>query len=243
MHLGILKGDEIQALNTRFSEIFRKFKLELRAKRISATTIAKHLIQLEPELKIEQLREVKITLSHGMPTDRLFSQLGPFFTFTNYNLLELLIKEYGSTQLWLDMVTYVRNMEEFMSNTKVHEVMHYWPEGKVCYAGFSQLWIKLTPSNASTYTLKELHELQTKLCTEIKLSKTFINLGWLEPSSSIDAVWLVPTEVTCELKNAITNVDNNLHKESIQLILLKKELLYLHVSSKGNSIQLQIFTG
>lgn len=131
------------------------------------------------------------------------------------------------------MISYVHNMTAFMSNTTVHEAMHCWPRGKIRHDGFSQLWIKLTPNDPSTYTLKELNDFRTNLCRMLRFSTILVNLGWLEPSSSIDAVWLVPTGMVHELTEVILMADKYFHEERIQMILLDETLIYLHASIKG----------
>ena len=171
----------------------------------------------------------------GSTNSHLFSELNPLFTFANYSLLNFLISKFGSNQLKADMTSYVHNAEDLMSNTTVHEAISYWPgEKQTPHKNFSRLWIKLTPNDPSIYTLKELDDFRTKLCSKLKLSKILVSFGWLEPScSSVDAVWLVPTGIIHELIEAVSKVEKTFQKENVKMILLEEELLYLNISAKG----------
>ena len=237
MIAGIKVDNAINTLDKKFNKLRKQVESKWK---ISTKILAQSLTQLPTELKMKldtmiqnKLPGVEDALRVEMSISQLLSQLDPLFTFANYNLLNFLISKHGSTPLKADMISYVRNTEAFMSNTTVHEAMLYWPGDKVCHKDFSQLWIKVIPNDPSTYTLRELNDFRTQLCSKIEFSNILVNLGWIEPSSSVDVVWLVPKKIVHELSKAISKVDKSFHKENIQMILLEEELLYLYISAKG----------
>ena len=122
------------------------------------------------------------------------------------------------------MTSYVANIEMFMKNTTVGELMHFWPGDEVCPEHFSKFWAKIS-DDSKTYTLEKLNQLRKKLCSILRLSEVLFNLVWIEASRSFFAVWLIPNEVVSEVKESFIQItmDKNHH---ILMIVLDEMLVY-----------------
>ena len=127
------------------------------------------------------------------------------------------------------MTAYVQDVQIFMRETTVQEVMPYWPGTcKLLDSNdFLELWIKIE-KNPDTYTLEELNNFRDKYCATIKLSAVLSSLRSILPGKSFFAVWQVPTVAVNNITERIGQTDHNFYKtEHIQMILLDNKLLYL----------------
>ena len=124
------------------------------------------------------------------------------------------------------MNSYVQDVQVFMHETTVGDIMPYWRGRKISSEEFSELRVKIE-ANPETYTLQKLNELRDQHCTNIKLSAVLSSIKSLIPASSFFAVWLVPTAATTDLTKAV-----DFYKaEQVSMVVLDNKLLYLSDST------------
>jgi hypothetical protein len=220
---------KINKLERRFFTLHDQFKSELLQKNIPVEAISESLTLLPMELKLEydELVQAKLPQIETATTiTQLINRLNPLFTFIDYNLLNYLASKFGSAQLQAAMSSYIQDVQAFMHETTVGDVMPHWRGRKISSDEFSELWIKIK-ANAKTYTLQELQDFRDKHCATIKLSAVLSSIKSLIPTNSFFIVLLVPIATTIEVAKAI----HFYREEQVCMVVLDNKLLYLSDST------------
>ena len=157
----------------------------------------------------------------------LLLYLSPLFTFIDYGLFNHLVLKFGSLKLRNDMQTYLSKIQIFMRETKVADLIDYWPGGEESQVqNYSKLKAKFI-DDPKTYTLEELNKFRRQFCSQVMLSDFIFVLITLEAGESFFATWLVPTIVASELTKAISKIDDSFYQmEHITMISLNQMILY-----------------
>ena len=215
-------------LEGRLTDLRHRLKSELLQRNIPVETILDSLTLLPMELKLEYDESIQAKLPQletAITITELIRRLDPLFTFIDYNLLNYLASKFGSVQLKADMSSYIQDVQVFMRETTVAEVMPHW-QGTTISDKFSELWIKIK-ANPKTYTLQKLQEFREKHCATIKLSAVLSSIKSLIPASSFFIVLLVPTATTIEVAKAI----DFYREQQVCMVVLDNKLLYLSDST------------
>jgi hypothetical protein len=216
-------------LEGRFFALHDQLESELQQKNIPVEAVLKSLTLLPMKLKLEYDESVQANLPQIVTVTtikELIYWLNPLFTFIDYNLLNYLASKFGSAQLQAAMSSYIQDVQAFMHETTVGDVMPHWRGRKISSDEFSELWIKIK-ANPETYTLQELQEFRNKHCATIKLSAVLSSIKSLIPASSFFIVLLVPIATTIDVAKAI----DFYREEQVCMVVLNNKLLYLSDSA------------
>jgi hypothetical protein len=220
-------------LEGRFFTLHDQLESELHTnvlqKKITIKAIVKSLTLLPMELKPEfdELVQAKLPQIETVKTiSELINRLNPLFTFIDYNLLNYLASKFGSTRLQANMSSYIQDVQAFMRETTVGDLMPHWPGIKVSSDEFFELWMKIE-ENPETYTLQKVQEFRDKHCATIKLSAALSGIKSLIPASSFFIVLLVPKAITIEVAKTI----DFYKEEQVCMVILDNKLLYLSDST------------
>ena len=124
------------------------------------------------------------------------------------------------------MNSYVNEIQIFMRETTVGDVMEYWPGDEQPHLNYSELMAKFS-DDPKTYTLERLNNFRRKFCSKVRLSEFIFGLILLEAGESFFATWLVPTVVIPELKMMARKIENCFYREEhLLMISLDHEVLY-----------------
>ena len=173
--------------------------------------------------KNETLRELFLLLNH-------------LFSFFDYGLLEYIIKEFGNHVLNKDMKIYCNDMQVFMKQTTIKELIDCLPGQRKTPPNFEVLKAKIG-EDASKCTLDRINTLRRRFCAEVRLSEVVFCLIALEDSNSFIISWLVPSVLVPDLIRLTRNVRLNFfEEENIISVSVGKKLLYsrkiVHFGSK-----------
>ena len=126
------------------------------------------------------------------------------------------------------MTSYVQDVQAFMRETTVRQMMPHWPGKRLHSSDFSELWVKLEKDH-SVYTLEQLNELRDKHSANINLSAVLLSVKSLLPGQSLFAVWQIPTAAVSGVMEKIGSAEcNAFYKiECAMMIILDSKLLYL----------------
>ena len=126
------------------------------------------------------------------------------------------------------MTSYVTDIQAFMRETTVGEVMPYWPGKQLHSDDFTELWVKIE-KNPNEYTLEELNKFRDKHSATIKLSAVLSSIKSLLPGQSFFAIWQIPTVAVNDVVEKISSAEYNTfcEIEDIMMIILDNKLLYL----------------
>lgn len=227
--------DKIEKLEGRYRELHKRLQSEMVIGNVTVEDVLQSITLLPNKLKLEydisvQAKLPEVETITSIPP--LFRRLNPLFNFIDYTLLQYLVSEFGSANLNTDMSHYVDDMQVFMSETTIDDILPHWKGVKPDSNDFNELWIKLSVDH-KTYTLKELNALRNKHCAKIKLSAVLSGIVRLSPGGSFFAVWAIPSVAVNEVELAIRSVDPTFYEaEHISMIILNSKLVYLSESTK-----------
>ena len=230
-YAGINVEDSIETFQTTFKQLRKTLKAELveRIPVVPVDEVIDTITQLPIKLKLEYdktIQEKLPELEKAQTITQLFNRLNPLFNFIDYTLLEYLISEFGSATLKENMKSYVQDIQKFMKETTIADMIPHWPGDNVQSNHFRELITKIG-KDYKTYTLEELNQFRQKLCQKIKLSEVLFNIVRLDAASSFFVTWRVPSTVTATDLMAVRGRTQSLYRtENVQMILLDNKLIY-----------------
>ena len=92
----------------------------------------------------------------SVATSGVFLPFNPLFVFIGYDLLHHIISKFGSPELKNDMALYVKDVQVFMRETKVSDLIEHWPGCEESNLNYTKLKAKFK-DNPMTYTLERLN--------------------------------------------------------------------------------------
>ena len=203
---------QIENFEHRFSNLHEKILLELVANDdINTVKILNTLTLLPMQLRKEYEKAIKELLPAILHLERineLFYHLNPLLSFLDYGLLEYIIKRFGSDVIKEDMKAYSSDMQVFMKQTTIHQLIDHLPGQQEAPPNFSILKAKIG-KNAKTYTLAKIDTLRKRICAEIRLSEIVFRLIALEESNSFIVSWLVPTVFVSNLVESAREIQKH----------------------------------
>ena len=223
-------AEQIENFEYQFSNLHEKILLEIVANnKINTVKILNTLTLLPMQLRKEYekaIKELLPTLSHLESINELFYHLNPLLSFLDYGLLEYIIKRFGSYETKEDMKAYCNDMQVFMKETTVQQLIDHLPGQQEAPPNFSILKAKIG-DDAKTCTLAKIDSLRKRLCAEIRLSEIIFRLIALEESNSFIISWLVPSVSVPDLiKSALKIQENLFQAENIASLSVGNRWLY-----------------
>ena len=166
------------------------------------------------------------TLRREESIDNFFFSLNPLFSFIDYSLLEYIIKKFGSENLKKNMNSYSYDIQTFMKQTTVGQLMDLWPGEQDVPPDFSILMAKVNEDPYS-YSLEKLDILRKKYCAQAKLSDIVCVIIGVGKSSSFLAMLLIPSVLVPDLIESTRQIkDNFFQGESIASLSVDSRWLY-----------------
>ena len=242
-NIGSSVEERINNLEKRFNQHLRQLQMELNNKDISVQMLRNSLTELPTSQKFENDRAITERLPKlrkAKSVEEFFLLLGLLVHFIDYHLVKHYISTFGSESLMADIFSYEQEVKTFMKETKVGEVMRYWPGQNSSSRDFKKLWVKIR-DDPETYTLKELNELRNKHCAKLKFSAILSAIVDITPADSFYAVWSVPTMAVDDVRRGIQRLGRVFYEpEHIDMIILGDKLVYL--SNQTEKVRLYVFT-
>ena len=164
-----------------------------------------------------------------------FSHLRPLLTITNCGLLQFLIRKFGDAKLKQEVDAYTHEVEIFMKETTVSEVMNIYFSDEP-HANYSELKIEFNES-PNLHTLERLSNFKAQFCNSVCQSEFAFGLKLIEQRCScVSTTWLIPSLIVSKLKESAKSfVDETFYqRENITLMSLEglndpPQLLYSKV--------------
>ena len=164
-----------------------------------------------------------------------FCNMKPLLPFINCGLLQHLIQTFGDVKLKRDMDAYAHEIDIFMKETTVGEMIINISSEKEPHVNYTLLRVEFNES-PNFYPLERLTNFKREFCNKVCQSEFAFGLKLLEPGSSFFASsWLVPSVIISKLKEFTQNrVDQTFYeRENVILVSLEgwngPELLYTKV--------------
>ena len=222
-------GKTIQMLEKEFLNLQKRTSSELSANAQITTEILIQSLALLPIALQSEYQSFIVgnleTLERADSIRKVFHHLNPHFTFISYGLLALIIDDLGSNELKSDMSKYIEAIKIFIDQTTVQELMDHWPGVREIPPHFEELRATID-ENPSSYTLRQLDNLQKKFCNTIMVSETTFILIGIKRSSSFLLSWIIPTVCLPLLKSVIRELSNFFKVEKIYSLTHGGQRLY-----------------
>ena len=221
----------IEDFEDRFRNLHKEIRRQLIASDIDTLTFIDSLTLLPMKLRKEYERAIRDSLSpfvQKRTMQELFFHLNPLFSFIDYGLLEYIIKLFGSDLLNKDMKTYCNDIQLFMKQTTIKELIDCdcLPGQRKTPPNFDMLKAKIG-EDASKCTLERINTLRKRFCAEVKLSEIIFCLIALEDSNSFIVSWLVPSILVPDLMESLRNVEESFfNMENIISLSVGNRLMY-----------------
>ena len=167
------------------------------------------------------------TLKKADSIRKIFHYLNPHFTFIDYQLLAHVIDYFGSEELKMDMSKYIDSVQEFVDQTTVQELMDHWPGVGEIPPHFEELRAVIE-KDPSLYTLRQLDDLQKRLCNKIMVStsESLLILVGIRKRSSFLLSWITPTIYLPRLKSVIKKLSSFFQVERVYSLTHDGQRLY-----------------
>ena len=233
-----LVGDNVKKLEKQFSSLRKRFTSELEKNdEGSLEELLDSLTFLPIELRAEYSTSVvakKEIFEQGECNIRkIFRHLKDLLSFIDYRLLQFLIEEFGSEPLQKDMSAYAKDVEVFLDETTVQQLMDQWPAGRQEIPQNFEKIETVIGKDPSAYTLRELDNLRRRFCCESRLYEIVFILIRVGRSNSFIVSWAVPSIFVSQLKSVIGSLSYFYKAESILSVTVGKQQLYSITVSNG----------
>ena len=116
------------------------------------------------------IQELLPSFSNIEGINELFFRLNPLFSFLDYGLLKYIIKIFGSNRLMQDMTTYSNDMQIFMKETIIKQLIDHLPGQTEIPPKFSLIEAKIG-QNMGECTLAQLNTIRIRYCPEVQLTE------------------------------------------------------------------------
>ena len=140
----------------------------------------------------------------------LFFHLNPLVSFIDFSLIEHFIKKFGTDSLKEEMQSYCCDMQTFMKQITVQQLINFLPGKQEAPKNFSILKAKIG-ENASTCTLDRINTLRKRLCSEVQLSEIVFCLIALEESNSFIVSWFIPSVFVPDLAESAREINEGFY--------------------------------
>ena len=226
-------ASKIETLEDQFDDLQTRIIDELSTKPgITVQNLLSKLTRLPLSLREEYQSSIAERIS-SMSTEthinKLFIvHLNPLTSFIDYGLIEHVVKKFCGDNLRKDMQSYCCDVQTFMKQTTIQQLIDFWPGKQQAPEKFEVLKAKIG-KNASTCTLDEINALRRRFCAELQLSEVVFCLIALEESNSFIISWLVPSVLVPDLIESARKVKESLFDEiNILSLRIGNQWLYNH---------------
>ena len=197
--------DEILAVKTKVARLRTKFRRVLIHTKIC-------FMDKEEKSKIF-LRDFKVTLEslpykkklkeeikNAQNVDEIFDILEPYYNLVDYDLLEFIIEEFGTSKLQEEMKKYVAELEQFEKETTVHDLSLATQGKEVVPAHYREMAIKLDkdPKRFTIHDARQFKKFVEMSCEEY----AFLFRG--VSCSSVEILLAFPPEAYAKLSEVIS---------------------------------------
>ena len=230
-----IESSKVATSIKKFESQFRKMNLsiytELVEKGVSSSDLLLNLTLLPAKLMDyamaiqDRLQKLMLTPQHGI-SELFYRIVNPLLSFIDYGLLEHIITIFGSDDLKKDMKAYSNDIQAFMNETTIKQLINHLPGKAKSPPHFEILKAKID-KDASTCTLAEIECMRRGMCSEVKLSDIVFRLIALQHSNSFIISFIVPSVLLPDVIESARKLDNSFfQRESIAFFYIRNGWLY-----------------
>ena len=224
----------IEDFEDRFRNLHKHTCCELTSHNTDTSEVLRVLTLLPLKLKKEYGKAIQgmlPTLSCQQRINELFLHLNPLLSFIDYGLLDHIIKVFCSDFLKGDMRSYSIDMQDFMKQTTISQLIDHLPGQSDIPPKFSLLKARIG-RDASECTLEEINIVRKRYCSEVNLSEVIFHLVTVTKSNSFIVHWIVPSVLAYDLATSTRAIESSFFQQNAIISLsLNKTWLYDETTS------------
>lgn len=230
-------ASRIEELETQFRHLHSCILNELMEREdMNVQKLLQALTLLPTKLK----KEYEKAIADKLPTlpregsiSELFLHLNPLFSFLEYNLLKYIIERFGSRDLQIKMQSYSCEIQQFMKQTTVQQLIDYWPCATEDDPNISKIIAKIDKDPQSC-NLSELDALRRRICICARLSDVVCTLVSARPSKSFIVTWRLPAVLAPQVIDTIKETEQEFFiDENISSFFVDDIQVYNHIVGFG----------
>ena len=220
--------DEILAIKNKAAMLRTKFRCVLIHTKIC-------FMDKEEESR-KFLRDFKVTLT-SLPhekkeeikkansVDEIFDILEPYWNYVDYDLLEFIIEEFGTSDLQEEMRKYIAELEQYEKKTTVHD-LSVASQGKIVVpAHYRKLAVKLD-KDPKMFTLHDVRQFKKSVQDESSLKEYAVLLEGVS-CSSVEIILAFPPEAYAKLSEIISAFQFRKEHEVVSVVFSEDGLVVL----------------
>ena len=143
------------------------------------------------------LKEEKIHIKMAKNVDEIFDILDPHWNYVDYDLLEHIIEEFGTSELTEEMKKYVVELDQFEKKTTVHDFSLATQGKAVVPAHYRELAVKLE-KDPKMFTLHDIRQFKKSIENDSSLQEYSL-LFQRVSCSSVEIFLAFPPEAYAKL--------------------------------------------
>ena len=226
--------DEILAIKSKAAMLRTKFRHVLVHTKIC-------FMDKDEESK-KFLRDFKVTLT-SLPhekkeeikkannIDEIFDILEPYCNYVDYDLLEYIIEEFGTSELQQKMKEYIDELEQFEKKTTVHD-LSLASQGKIGVpAHYRKLAVKLD-KDPKRFTLHDVRQFKKSVQNDSSLKEYAVLLKGVS-CSLVEIILAFPPEAYAKLLEVISASQFRKEHEVVSVVLGEGAAASLPIHHKG----------
>ena len=143
------------------------------------------------------LKKEKIHIKKAKDVDEIFDILEPYWNYVDYDLLEYIIKELGTSDLQEEMKEYITELEQFEKKTTVHNFSLATQGKEVIPAHYRELAVKLD-KDSKECTLHDVRQFKNSVVNQSSLENYALLIERVS-CSSVKIIFAFPPEAHASL--------------------------------------------
>ena len=149
------------------------------------------------------LKEEKNRIKKAKDVDEIFEILDPYWNYVDYDFLEHIIKEFGTSELKEEMKEYIVALERYEKKTTVHDFSLATQGNEVVPAHYMEMAVKLK-KDPKSFTLHDVRQFKKSVEDESSL-KEYSLLFRRVSCSSVEIILAFPPEAYAKLLEVFKN--------------------------------------
>ena len=187
-----------------FHNMHKQIVLELEVQNTPIDELSQCLMKQHPHLQ----KDASIFLSEVILT----FPFPPSGFFLDFDMLSIIIKEFGSNCLRDMMMSYSKNMSGFIKQLTVQQLVDLLPVPTIHHEGFIEAEYGIM-EEPSVYTCEKILSIKNSICAEIDLSRFVLTMSHVRKSlsDSFYVGWLIPTHFVPDLIESANRINHTLY--------------------------------
>ena len=191
-----LKND-LKSIQKKHAKLMSSTRKSLKKKQVEPKDIAAHLLGFQDSRPVRMTDDSSLLLAHRLDqlwaaetVDDIFKEINPFESFLDYDLLEIIIDQFGDDEDQSNLEHYIEALKEFLCLWKVTEP-HNIHENVSISEDEIKMWFKLDSDSLKCYreikgSIARIFEVDPYVIRIVTVDFGCIKIGFLFPKTVVE---------------------------------------------------------